>query len=137
MRFAIAVAGAFLTIAGEPARALTVDEIVAKAVEARGGLAKIEALKSVRATGKVVFGGGEFAIEAGFGLLQKRPGMIRSETTLQGLTAVEAFDGREGWNLSPFQGRRDAQKGSADDARAFGEGAGSEGALVPWGGTGG
>jgi photosystem II stability/assembly factor-like uncharacterized protein/outer membrane lipoprotein-sorting protein len=132
MRFAIAVAGALLTLSAGPARALTVDEIVAKAVEARGGLAKIEAIQSVRATGKVVFGGGEFSIEAGFGLLQKRPGMIRSETTLQGLTAVEAFDGQEGWNLSPFQGRRDAQKGSADDARAFAQRADIEGPLVHW-----
>src|SRR6185369_4580879 len=120
MRFAIAVAAFSLSLPAGPARALTVDEIVAKAIEARGGPAKIEAIKSVRATGKALFGGGGgFSVEAGFGLLQKRPGMIRSETTIQGLTAVEAFDGQEGWNLSPFQGRRDAQKGSADDARAF------------------
>jgi hypothetical protein len=93
MQFVIALVAALLTLPAGSAHSFTVDEIVAKAVEARGGLARIEAIQSVRATGKVVFGGGEFAIEAGFGLLQKRPGMIRSETTLQGLTAVEAFDG--------------------------------------------
>ena len=120
MRFAVAVVAAFLALPAGSASALTMDEILARYVEARGGAAKIEAIKSLRATGKVVFGGGESAIEAAWGRLQKRPGMIRSEITLQGLTAVEAFDGQEGWSLSPFQGRRDAEKGSADDAREHG-----------------
>ncbi|HEX5855437.1 MAG TPA: hypothetical protein VFZ57_07435, partial [Thermoanaerobaculia bacterium] len=132
MRIVIAWVAALLALPAGPAHSLTVDEIIAKSVEARGGLAKLEAIKSVRATGKVVFGGGEFSIEAGFGLLQKRPGMIRDETTLQGLTAVEAFDGQEGWRLSPFQGKRDAQKGSADDARAFAQQADLDGPLVHW-----
>jgi hypothetical protein len=132
MRFVNAMVAALLTLPAVPALSLTVDEIVAKSVEARGGLAKIEAIKSVRTTGKVVFGGGEFSIEAVFGRLQKRPGMIRTETTLQGLTAVEAFDGQEGWSLSPFQGKRDAQKGSADDARASAQEADFDGPLVHW-----
>src|SRR6266508_5688372 len=108
------------------------DEILESYVEARGGAAKIVAIKSLRATGKVVFGGGEFAIEEAWARLQKRPGMIRSEITLQGLTAVEAFDGQEGWSLSPFQGRRDAEKGSADDARDMAQRADIEGPLVRW-----
>jgi hypothetical protein len=96
MRLGIAFTAALLALPASPAHSLTVDEVIAKNVEARGGLAKIEAIKSLRATGKVVLGGGQFSIEAGFGLLQKRPGMMRSETTIQGLTAVEAFDGQEG-----------------------------------------
>jgi len=132
MRFAVAVVAAFLALPAGSAGALTVDEILMRYVEARGGAAKIEAIKSLRATGKVVFGEGEFAIEAGWGVLQKRPGMIRSEITLQGLTAVEAFDGQESWSLSPFQGRRDAEKGSADDARDMAQRADIEGPLVHW-----
>ncbi len=132
MRFAMALVAGLLSLSAGPAHSLTVDEIVARYVEARGGMAKIEAIRSLRATGKVVFGGGEFSIEAGFGLLQKRPGMIRSERTIQGLTAVEAFDGREAWSLSPFQGKRDAQKGSADDAREDAQDADIEGPLVHW-----
>ena len=78
------------------------------------------------------FGFGSGQIEAGWAQLQKRPGMIRTEVTLQGLTAVDAYDGHEGWSLDPFQGRRDAQKDSADDAREIAQDADIEGPLVHW-----
>ena len=95
------------------AQAFTVDEVVNRYVEARGGAAKLDALRSLRLTGKVVFGFGDAQIEAAWGVLQKRPAKIRTEVSLQGLTAVDAYDSREGWSLEPFEGRRDAQKASA------------------------
>src|SRR6266545_6638005 len=61
------------------AHALTVDEVVNRYVEARGGAAKLDALRSLRLTGKVVLGFGDAQIEAGWGLLRKKPGKIRSE----------------------------------------------------------
>ena len=132
MRTAIAAAAAFLSLAAASAPALTVDEIVARNVEARGGLAKIEAIRSLRLTGKVTFGSGNGQIEAAWAQAQKRPGMIRTEVTLQGLTEVDAYDGRDSWTLDPFQGRRDAQKNSADDARQNAHDADIEGAVVRW-----
>src|SRR2546421_11999404 len=80
---------------------LTADEILARHVEARGGLAKLRALQSVRMTGKLVSGGDDFFIESQWAQLQKRPGMVRRENTLQGLTAVESWDGAEGWAVRP------------------------------------
>lgn len=112
--------------------ALTADEIVARSIEARGGAAKLQAIRSLRLTGKAVFGFGDAQIEAAWGQLQKRPGMLRTEVTLQGLTAVDAYDGREGWSLEPFEGRRDAQKTSADDAKRLAQDADIEGPLVGW-----
>ena len=100
MNFLLVAVAALLATPAQPAKTMTVDEIVAKSIEARGGAAKIAAIQSLRSTGKVVFAGG--SIEAPFGLLMKRPGMIRSETTLQGLTAVQAYDGSEGWSVQPF-----------------------------------
>ena len=38
--------------------------------------------------------------------LVKKPGMIREEGSIQGLTGVFAYDGKEGWSIQPFQGRR-------------------------------
>jgi photosystem II stability/assembly factor-like uncharacterized protein len=114
------------------AHALTVDQVVNRYVEARGGFPKLDALQSLRLTGKVVFGFGDAQIEAAWGALQKRPGKIRTEVSLQGLTAVAAYDGREGWSLEPFQGRRDAQKNSADDAKLLAQSADIEGPLVHW-----
>jgi photosystem II stability/assembly factor-like uncharacterized protein/outer membrane lipoprotein-sorting protein len=114
------------------ARGLTVDEIVAKNIAARGGEAKLKAIKTLRLTGKGSFSFGDNQIDIAFGQVQKRPGMIRTETTLQGLTAVEATDGKQAWNLQPFQGRRDAQTESADETRQVGEQADIEGPLVDW-----
>jgi photosystem II stability/assembly factor-like uncharacterized protein len=114
------------------ARPMTVDEIVARSIEARGGAAKLAAIRSLRLTGKVQFGGGNFSIEAAVGMLMKRPGMIRTETTLQGLTAVEAYDGAEGWTVQPFQGRRDPQKTSAEELKSVAQEADFDGPLVGW-----
>ncbi|HET7452780.1 MAG TPA: sialidase [Thermoanaerobaculia bacterium] len=118
--------------AAESPRSLSVDEIVAKNIAARGGEAKIKAIQSLRMTGKAQFAFGDNQIEAVFGQIQRRPLMFRQEVTLQGLTAVSAYDGKVGWNLQPFQGRRDAEQASADEARQLAEQADIEGPLVDW-----
>src|SRR5213593_2758517 len=97
MRFLLAI-----LLCAQSARALTVDEVLARNTEARGGLAKLRAIKSVRATGKALLGGEEYSIEAQWAQVQKRPGMVRNETTLQGLSDVEAWDGADAWAVQPF-----------------------------------
>ncbi len=123
---------AALCLQANAARALTVDEVLARYVEARGGAAKLQAIRSLRLTGKLAMGRGERTVEANWGQLQKRGGMIRSEVTMQGLTAVDAFDGREGWSVKPFGGRRDPQRTSADEAKGLAQDADIEGPLVGW-----
>ena len=71
---------------------MTVDQLVAKNVEARGGAAKLDALRSLRVTGKAAFGQGDRHIDADWAQVQKRPAMVRTETTLQGLTQVETLE---------------------------------------------
>src|SRR5438552_17139297 len=100
-------------------QSLTADEILARHAEARGGLARLRALQSVRMTGKLVSGGDDFSVESQWAQLQKRPGMVRRENTLQGLTAVESWDGVEGWMVRPFGGRKDPQRQSADESRGL------------------
>jgi hypothetical protein len=46
-----------------PARALDVDEIVARHTQALGGEENINKLKSLRLVGKVTFGSGDFSID--------------------------------------------------------------------------
>jgi len=111
---------------------LTVDQLVAKNIEARGGAAKLGALRSLRVTGKVEFGFGDRRIDADWAQVQKRPAMVRTETTLQGLTQVETWDGKDAWTLDPFEGRREAQRDSADEARSRARDADIEGPLVHW-----
>jgi photosystem II stability/assembly factor-like uncharacterized protein len=110
----------------------TVDEIVAHNVTARGGMAKLQAIHSLRLTGTTVFGGGDFKIEAEWARLAKRPGMIRSEFSLQGLTQVSAWDGKQGWSVQPFSGRREPERTSPDDAKELARDADLDGPLVGW-----
>src|SRR5215831_9698193 len=94
------------------ARAVTLDEILARNLAARGG-ANVQKLKSLRLSGRAfvtVFRGQK--IELAWAQLQARPGRYRSEATRQGLTAVQAWDGKEGWKLQPFGGRREPERAS-------------------------
>ncbi|HEX8071475.1 MAG TPA: hypothetical protein VF546_16075 [Pyrinomonadaceae bacterium] len=84
------------------AQELTVEQIVAKNIEAKGGLEKLRAQESLRASGRMTLGPG---LEAPVVLEQKRPGSFRLELTLQGQTAVQAYDGQTGWQVNPFEGQ--------------------------------
>ncbi|HEY4757939.1 MAG TPA: hypothetical protein VIH43_05225 [Chthoniobacterales bacterium] len=108
----------------------TVNELVAKNVAAKGGADALRALQSVRFTGKMLLNEGQ--IQLAYLETKKRPGEVRSEVTLQGMTAVQAYDGAQGWKISPFQGRKDPEKMSADDTKSLMEDAEIDGPLVDW-----
>jgi photosystem II stability/assembly factor-like uncharacterized protein len=132
MRNLIAIAMVMLVSLAHASHAATLEEILAKNLTARGGEAKLREVKALRLTGRTVFGGRGRSIEAPWGQVQRRPGLVRSETTLQGLTQISAYDGREGWAITPFQGRLDAEKVSDDDARALAQQAELDGPLAGW-----
>lgn len=92
----------------------TADELVKKNVEAKGGMDKIKAIKTVRMSGKVVFPGGFVAMA---GQENMRPNLIRETFSLQGMTAVQAYDGTTGWQIQPFGGKKDPQFMGEDDVR--------------------
>src|SRR3954469_7849534 len=125
----LAILVAAATAAANP---LTVDEIVSRHAEARGGAQKLAALQNLRVSGKVVFGDQDFAINAQFAQVRKRPSSIRTEVTFQGLTAIDAFDGQQSWSVDPFQGRKDPFRTSADEARGLAQDADIDGALIGW-----
>jgi hypothetical protein len=97
----------------------TADELVSKNIEAKGGLDSIHALKSVRLSGHMRIQ--QDTVELDYVTLIKQPGSVRYEAVLQGLTQVQAFDGQQAWQINPFQGRKDPEKLSADDAKGMGE----------------
>jgi len=109
----------------------TVDELVTKNIEATGGATTLNNLQTLRTTGKLLvpFQG---QIELGFLQTKKRPDEVRTEASLQGMTQIEAYDGKEGWKVSPFFGRRDPERMSADDVKALVEDAEMDGPLVDW-----
>ena len=108
----------------------TLDELVAKNIEAKGGADALRALQSLKLTGKMLVQQGQ--IELAYNQTKKRPGEVRTEATLQGMTMVQSYDGKDGWKIWPFQGRKDPEKMSADDVKSLIEDAEIDGPLVDW-----
>ncbi|MBZ5530588.1 MAG: outer membrane lipoprotein-sorting protein [Acidobacteriia bacterium] len=110
------------------AQAQTVDEIVAKNIAAKGGLSKLKALQTARITGSSAIG----EMQAGFVLVQKRPDKVRQEISIQGLTMVQAYDGKNGWQIVPFTGKKDPEPMSGDELKAIQEQADFDSPLVDY-----
>src|SRR5271155_229520 len=109
-------------------RAQTVDEIIAKNIQAHGGMEKMKSVQTMRMTGK--FSQGSF--RAGFMQENKRPDKVREEQIIQGLAGIQAYDGKVGWQVNPFGGRRDAELMSRDDLKSLEEDADIDGPLVDY-----
>jgi outer membrane lipoprotein-sorting protein len=105
---------AFVALAAVGASAQTADEIIAKHINAIGGMAKLTAVKSMRMTGKMTVGPG---IEAPAIIEFKRPKNVRMEITLQGMTAVQAYDGANAWQIMPFQGNKNPEAMGEDERK--------------------
>jgi len=107
------------------------DDLVAKNIQARGGIAALHAMHSLSFRGKLLINDGQ--IELGFAQTVERPSNIRVEVSIQGLTQIQAFDGKIGWQINPFQGRKDPERMSVDDTKSLAETvADFDGALVDW-----
>ncbi len=103
------------------ALAPTADEIIAHHVEARGGSAPLLALKTLKRTGRLIVPG--LNLELLVVESKGRGGAYRQDMTLQGLTAIQAYDGHDAWQVQPFAGRKDPARMSDDEAKAFALGA--------------
>lgn len=109
------------------ASAQTAEELVAKNLQARGGVDKIKAINTLKMTGKAYVG-----IDAQVSQENKRADMIRQNFTVQGMTQIQAYDGKAGWQISPFGGRKDPELMGEDDYRDLMEEADIDGPLVDY-----
>jgi hypothetical protein len=130
MRIAAAALSALLlagAASAQPASTLSTADIIARNLAARGGQAALSSLKSVAFEGRLVFPGG---FELSYN--EKRAnGAARVEAALQGLALVQAYDGKGGaWRVNPFEGRKDAEKMTDDEARSLADGASIPGVLL-------
>lgn len=128
LRIGLAAAVIFAMVAG--ASAVTVDELITKNIQAKGGLDKIHAIHSLRCSGTIRFGGG--GTEMKFTQMGKRPDRLRFEMAWQGLTSITAYDGSVGWRVRPFRGRLDPEKIAADDLKSLQLDADMDGPLVDY-----
>jgi hypothetical protein len=107
----------------------TADELIAKNIQARGGMEKMKAIKTLRMTGKFDGGGG---FTATVGQENQRPNLIRQTFALQGMTAVQAYDGTTGWQIQPFMGKKTPELMGEDDLRDLLLDADFDGPLVDY-----
>lgn len=125
---AVGLAAPHLAAAQSRAPALPTETIVQRYIAARGGLPAIKAIRNVKMTGVMRPGG--FDVQLKYDETIDRPGSVRVDATIQGLTVVESYNGASGWQIQPFQGRKDPEDVSADDAKSLAEEADFETPLI-------
>jgi hypothetical protein len=128
IRLLLPLLAAATTLFSVAASAQTVDEVIAKNIQAKGGADKLKSVRSLRTTAK--FSQGSF--RADFRQENKRADKVREEFIIQGLAQVQAYDGKTGWQISPFGGRKDPELLSQDDSKSLVVDADVDGPLVDY-----
>jgi hypothetical protein len=110
--------GAFLVLAlaASTASTQTVDDVVRRYLQARGGIEKLHSVRSLRLTGTMEIPG--VAEAAPFVMELARPHLMRTEFTVEGRQAIRAFDGRDGWAQLPLPGEPPRPMAAEDAAEA-------------------
>src|SRR5262245_22772327 len=122
-----ALVGAALLVTGSAPATPSADQLIAKYVQRVGGMDKIQAVTTLRRSGKLVQpNGGEAQVINE----NKRPNKVRQDFTLQGMTAISAYDGTTAWRISPFQGKKDPEAMSEDDMKSMVEDADLDDPLI-------
>lgn len=111
------------------AQAPSLDQILAKHYEAKGGLAKMKAVQSMRTTVKMVGG----PMDIPMVIESKRPASVRVDVTVQGMTITSAFDGKSGWSINPMQSaKKEPEPMTPEQLREMEVQADMDGPLVDW-----
>ena len=121
--------GAGAAYAAAPAAQPTADDIITRQIAARGGADRLHAIRTLRFEGRLI-APGDFRLDVV--QWQTRAGKTRTDASIQGLTAIQAWDGTTGWKVQPFGGRKDPETLSADDARELVDQADIDGPLYDY-----
>lgn len=133
---------------------LTAEQVIEKNIAARGGLQAWRAVKALSMSGKMDAGGNESptrlavqGVKTGGVQLPKRPAeqtqlpfrlelkrerKSRLELDFRGETAVQVFDGTNGWKLRPFLNRHDVEPFTPDEMKAVAMQSDLDGPLVDY-----
>jgi outer membrane lipoprotein-sorting protein len=104
----------------------TAEDIVAKNIQARGGIDKIRSVQTLRMTGTMLVGDDRLPTTIEW----KRPDKTRWEFEADGQTAIQVYDGKRGWTLMPFEGNRDPEEMSDQELEDVALQADLDGPLV-------
>lgn len=108
--------------------AQTAEELVAKNLQAKGGIEKIKAIRALRMTGRMQQGGMTALVSS----TAVAPNLRRETFTVQGMSDIQAYDGSTGWHISPFGGRKEPELMGEDELRGLTEEADFYGPLVDY-----
>jgi hypothetical protein len=114
-----------------PVDKLSAAQIVEKNVAARGGLQAWRAVKTMSMSGKLDAGGRQ-NVQLPFVLEMERARKTRLELQFNGQTAVQVYDGTNGWKLRPFLNRHDVEPYSPEELKAAAMQADIDGPLVDY-----
>jgi outer membrane lipoprotein-sorting protein len=137
-----------------PHAQLSAAEIVDRNVSARGGLQAWRAVQSLSIKGKMEAGGNNRPtlpmpgrktgphmpqqvrpteqVQLPFVMELKRPRKVRVELQFNGQTAIQVFDGSNGWKLRPFLNRHEVEPYTAEELKATAVQADVDGPLVDY-----
>jgi outer membrane lipoprotein-sorting protein len=155
----LSLASFLVLISGAQTANLTAAQVVEKNVTARGGLQAWRAVHTISWSGKLDAGSGDSAarsqrfakgrmsptsstdhakmdpakqVQLPFVYEMKRPRKSRMEIEFAGKTAVQVYDGSNGWKVRPYLNRNDVEPFTADEAKAESEKADLDGYLVDY-----
>ncbi len=123
----LAGTGAAPLAAQAPAAAPSAADLVTGNLKARGGAEAFAALRNVSFDGKLIFPG-DFQLT--YKEVRADGGAVRVDAALQGLALVQAYDGKTAWRINPFEGRKDAERMTDDEARSLADTGSIRGPLL-------
>ena len=93
---------------------MTLEQVLEKHAEARGGHDAFDAIDSAKVSAKMMMGQG---MEAPITLYVKQPNKLRVEIQVQGQSITQAWNGEKGWQIMPLMGNPDPQEMSDSEAK--------------------
>ena len=134
---------------------LSASDIVSKNVAARGGLQAWRSVHAMKWTGKLGVGGNQRAtistplpekkgtalpadprpkdeVQLPFAMEMQRPHKVRYELQFSGQTAIQAYDGVNGWKLRPYLNRLEVESFTQQELKASSLQSDLDGPLVDY-----
>lgn len=109
---------------------LTAENLVNRVLDARGGIARLKAIKAERIRGHISFAPGA---EGPFVVELKRPGKLHMEVVVQDQTIVRIYDGHgSGWIINPFADNKAPVPMSGNDLKNIADESDFDGPLVDY-----
>lgn len=132
MKRAFLLTGCLVSLAALPAGAAPgVQEIIDKNIAARGGLAAWHDVQTLTYQG-TIDAGGKPAHELPFVLKQKRSHKSRLEIVFKDQTALQVYDGSQGWKVRPFLNRNEVESYTPAEAKLAAKADDLDGPLVDY-----